>query len=130
MTKVITKKRTLKAIFLFVLMVLAIMGTTLTAFATNEYKGTVTTSTSWETLATSLTGFNCNVSVFNSSTGTDGIGILRADIRMLGKYDNVVWEESKACPGYGTRTFWCGPDVYTIQIRVAHGSGSAWAYGA
>ena len=123
-----TAKKSLKAALLIALLVFAMVGTTTTAFAANSYKGTITTSTSWKTLATSTTGFNCNVAVVNSSTGTDGLGILRADIRMLGKSGNVVWEESKACPGYGTRIFWCGPDVYTIQIKVKHSSGTAWAY--
>lgn len=124
----ITKKRTLKAMLSAVLLILLLIGTTTTAFAANSYNGTITTSTSWKTLATSTTGFNCNVAIFNSSTGTDGLGILRADIRMLGKSGNVVWQESKACPGYGTRIFWCGSDVYKIQIKVAHSSGTAKAY--
>ena len=110
------------------LMIVTVLCTTTKVFAKNSYKGTITTSTSWKTLATSTTGFNCNVAVVNASTGTDGLGILRADIRMLGKSGNVVWEESKACPGYGTRVFHCGSDVYTIQIKVAYGGGTAWAY--
>ena len=36
-------------------------------------------------LLIAISGFNRNVTVFNSSTGTDGLGILKADIRMLGK---------------------------------------------
>ena len=128
MTTTITHKRALKSIFVVALLVVSLFGVSTKAFAANSYNGTITTSTSWKTLATSTTGFNCNVAVVNSSTGTDGLGILRADIRMLGKSGNVVWEESKACPGYGTRIFWCGPDVYKIQINVAHSSGTAWAY--
>ena len=124
----ITKKKTFKTIILVTLLIIAVIATTTKTFAANSYNGTITTSTSWKTLATSTTGFNCNVAVFNSSTGTDGLGILRADIRMLGKSGNIVWEEAKACPGYGTRVFWCGPDVYKIQIRVAYAAGTARAY--
>ena len=111
MTTTITHKRALKSIFVVALLVVSLFGVSTKAFAANSYNGTITTSTSWKTLATSTTGFNCNVAVVNSSTGTDGLGILRADIRML-----------------GTRIFWCGPDVYKIQIKVAHSSGTAWAY--
>ena len=124
----ISKKKILKVAFLFVLLIVIAISTSTTAFAANSYNNTITTSTSWKTLATSTTGFNCNVAIFNSSTGNDGLGILRADIRMLGKSGNVVWEESKACPGYGTRVFWCGSNVYTIQIKVAYANGTARAY--
>lgn len=91
---------------------------------------TITTSTSWKTVITSSTGFNRWVGIHNWSTATDGLGILRADIRMLGKNGNVIWAEDKACPGYGSRAFWCGSDVYTIQIKVARGAGTAYAYPA
>lgn len=123
-----TAKRSMKLFAVIAIMLVAIMGTTVVAHAAETYNGTIVTSTTWKTLASSTTGFNRNVTVFNSSTGTDGLGILRADIRMLGKNGNVVWSEAKACPGYGTRQFWCGSDVYTIQIRVAHSSGTAYAY--
>lgn len=113
-------KKSIRATIVVAMMVISLLSTSKTAFAANSYNGTITTSTSWKTLATSTTGFNCNVAVFNSSTGTDGLGILRADIRMLGKNGNVIWEETKACPGYGTRIFRCGPDVYKIQIKVQH----------
>lgn len=121
-------KKALKPIFAIVLVLTVIICGTVTAHAEDTYYGTIVTSTSWKTLAKSTTGFNRNVTVFNSSTGTDGLGILRADIRMLGSSGNVVWEESKACPGHGTRQFWCGSDVYTIQIRVKYSSGTAYAY--
>ncbi|WP_413854683.1 hypothetical protein [Candidatus Ruminimicrobium bovinum] len=126
MTKTINK--TTKILLAVAFMFVAIMGTASKIYAADTYKGTIVTSTTWTTLAESTTGFNRNVTVFNSSTGTDGLGILRADIRMLGKNGNVVWSETKACPGYGTREFWCGSDVYKIQIRVAYASGTAYAY--
>lgn len=120
-------KKTSKLTLCLVAILVALLGTTITAYASNSYKGTITTSTEWKTLATSTSGFNCNVEVSNHSTGTDGLGILRADIQMLGRNGQRVWYEEKACPGYGSRVFWCGPDVYTIQIRVAYGNGTASA---
>ena len=88
----------------------------------------VTLSTSWKTIASSTSGFNCNIAVVSSVTGTDGIGAVRPDIRMLGRNDNVLWSEKNSCPGLGTRVYRCGPDVYKLQIRVSNGSGSARAY--
>ncbi len=77
----------------------------------NDYKGHYhNITTSWKTIATSTTGFNCNVYI--KCYGTD---LSRLNIRMLGKNGNVVWSENGAVPGLGSRTFWCGSDVYTIQ---------------
>ena len=122
------KKTSLKTIVMIAIMVIAVLAMTVTAYAADNYKGTITTSTSWKTLATSTSGFNRNVTVFNSSATLDGLGPIRADIRMLGRNGNVVWQENKACPGYGERTFWCGSDVYEIQIKLANGYGTARAY--
>lgn len=90
----------------------------------------LTTTTSWQTIATSSTGFNCNVFIKCMNTTTSGWGVVPSDIRMLGKSGNVVWSENGAVPGQGNRTFWCGSDVYTIQIRTQAGYGVAIAYQA
>ena len=121
-------KRILKVTTVITILLIVILNTTMVSYASESYLPTINTSTTWKTLATSTTGFNKNVTVFNWSTGTDGLGILRADIRLLGKNGNVVWSESKSCPGYGTRVYWCGTDVYTIQIKVLSGGGTARAY--
>lgn len=121
-------KKTFKLTSLIAFALMIVLIISIPAYADGPYYPTINTSTSWKTLAASTKGFNRNVAVFNMSTGTDSIGILRADIRMLGKTGNVVWQEEKACPGSGTRIFWCGPDVYKIQIKVANSSGTARAY--
>lgn len=84
--------------------------------------------TSWTTIAetSGSSGFNCNfqVSCLNTSfvPGTFAT-VSPTDIRMLGKNGNVVWEESGAVAGLGSRVFWCGSDVYKIQARCQYGSG-------
>ena len=67
MTTTITHKRALKSIFVVALLVVSLFGVSTKAFAANSYNGTITTSTSWKTLATSTTGFNCNVAVVDSN---------------------------------------------------------------
>ena len=120
-------KKSLKLIIIAFVMIISLFGLSITACAAETYQGTIITSTSYKTIAYSTNGFNRNVKVFNASTSTDGLGILRADIRMLDRYGNIVWEEKKACPGYGSRVFWCGSNVYKIQIKVAYGKGTARA---
>ncbi len=87
-------------------------------------------NTSWKTIASSTTGFNCDVWIASYNLGTIGLVVAPSDIRMLGKSGNVVWQESGAVAGNGAqRQFWCGSDVYTIQIRTQTGTGTAYAYG-
>lgn len=87
-------------------------------------------NTSWKTIASSTTGFNCNVWIASYNLGTIGLSIAPSDIRMLDKSGNVLWQESGAVAGTGAqRQFWCGSDVYTIQIRTQTGTGTAYAYG-
>lgn len=87
-------------------------------------------TTSWKTIASSTTGFNCNVWIASYNTGTIGLIVAPSDIRMLGRSGNVVWQESGAVAGNGAqRQFWCGSDVYTIQIKTQTGTGMAYAYG-
>lgn len=95
----------------------------------NNYVSWLNLTTSWQTIATSTTGFGCNVAIVCSTTATDGFGPLKADVRMLDKSGNVLWSESKSCPGTGTkRIYECGSDVYKIQVKVVTGGGTAWAY--
>ena len=117
-------KKIKPAIAIFIALLVVLTFSTLRVHAA----GQITTATYWKTLITSSSGFDRNVSVYNSSDSFDGLGILRADIQMLDSNDNVVWEEERSTPGNGTRVYWCGPDVYKIQIKVAYGSGvaSAW----
>ena len=57
-----------------------------------------------------------------------GLQVVPSNIRMLGKNGNVLWEESGAIAGQGSRIFICGSDVYTIQIKPQSGTGAAYAY--
>lgn len=120
------KFNVLTAVLCTVLLV-GTLGNAMSVSAAESYN-TVTLSTSWKTIASSTTGFNCNVTISAMATGTDGLGIIRPDIRMLDNNGSVVWSESKSCPGYGTRTYSCGSNVYKIQIKVANGAGTAYAY--
>lgn len=74
--------------------------------------GTYTTVAS---MSTSGNGFNRNVTLECSNINV----FHHNDVRMLDKYDNVIWEEYGAVGYNGTRTFWCGSNVYKIQVRVA-----------
>lgn len=58
---------------------------------------------------------NRNVSVYCYNTNS----LQHNDIRMLDSSGNVVWEEYGAIDYSGSRTFWCGSNVYRIQIRVS-----------
>lgn len=105
----------------------ASMGNTITPFS-NQYKSGINISTSWKTIATSTTGFGCNVYIKCMNTTLDGLTVVPSDIRMLGKNGNVLWSENGAIPGQGSRIFVCGKDVYTIQIRTQAGVGVAYSH--
>lgn len=86
-----------------------------------ESAGVAIYSTKWTTIATSTTGFNCNVEVNTLNAALPSTN----HIRMLGKGGNVVWEENSAIGFSASRVFWCGSDVYEIQIRCSSGVGTA-----
>ena len=44
---------------------------------------------------------------------------MHADVRMYGKYNNLLWEEYGVVDYGSSRTFICGTDVYKVQIRLA-----------
>ena len=100
------------------------------SFPYSSLANSLNTTTSWKTIATSNTGFSCNVFIKCMNTTTSGWGVVPSDVRMLGKNGNVVWTENGAVPCQGDRTFWCGYDVYTIQIRTQAGYGVAIAHQA
>lgn len=95
----------------------------------SSQSNTYVSSSSWKTVASSTTGFNCNVVV-----GGSVLGNYYMDVRMLDKNGNVVWSEENAFSTIGgnggTRTFWCGSDIYYIQVKGHNGNGIAWAYPA
>ena len=80
-------------------------------------------SYSWATVASSTKGFNTDVYV-----SIDNDSVTRNDIRMLDRYGRVVWEQEGAMGmGQYNAKFWCGPDVYKVQIRTQSGRGVAFA---
>lgn len=40
------------------------------------------------------------------------------DVRMRDINGNIVWEEYGAIGYNGSRTFWCGDNVYSIEVRI------------
>jgi len=117
-----------KSLIVVIVLILGLFGNVISVSAAQNYN-TVLLSTSWKTIASSSTGFNCKVAVSSMTTGTiNNIQAVNPDIRMLGRNGNVVWSENSSTPGLSTRVYNCGSDVYTIQIRVSNGSGTARAY--
>ena len=57
-------------------------------------------------------GREITIAMYNNSWGVTN------DVRMLDRNGNVVWEEMSAIGADGVRTFWCGPDVRKIQVKV------------
>lgn len=120
-------KKFLTASLLIAVLLVGLIGSTTIVQAANRYKS-INLSKNWTDIAISTSGFNCNVTISCLVTGTDGLGAIRADVRMLNSSGTVVWSESKSCPGLGSRTYWCGSNVYKVQVRVATGGGTARAY--
>lgn len=84
----------------------------------------------WKTLATSTTGFNCNVIISCSNLSFLSNGKLaKGLVRMIGRNGNVLWTSpaEEGVPGQGSRVYWCGSDVYRIEIKTQTGGGCAWA---
>lgn len=93
----------------------------------NSYKnGVAINSSSWTTIATSTSGFNCNVYIYSLNAYAGAT----THVRMLGRSDNTVWYESSAIGYQSSRTFWCGPDVYTIQVKTSAGGSSVYCHQA
>jgi hypothetical protein len=86
----------------------------------------VTIFRDWTTVRTAPTsnpiGINRNIGirVFNHCTSQVN------DIRMLGRNGQIVWQENNTIGNAGQRIFWCGPDVYTIQLRYRIVGYSPW----
>lgn len=96
-----------------------------TSTFSNNYSsgGVYVDSKSWKTIATSSTGFNCNVKI--ASLGTS---ITTVDIQMLGKSGNVLWCEYESFGSSSSRVYWCGSDVYKIQAKYHYGNGTIICY--
>ncbi len=92
-------------------------------YSNKFYSGINISSNQWTTIATSTSGFNCNVYVKCMNTTLDGLRVVGTNIRMLGRNGNVIWSENEAVAGQGSRVFWCGSDIYTIQASPRAGLG-------
>ena len=144
-------KRMGKTMALIALAIMMVFGSTLSAYAaTNEVvveensvveseettvqPRSVNISTSWTTVlsvsTSSSKGINSNVTISATTFTYNGLlSTVPCDIRLLGKTGDVLWSQDDAIPGSGANTvFWCGSDVYTVQIRTTAGNGiaSAW----
>ena len=62
------------------------------------------------------------------NTTLDELHVVGTNIRMLGKSGNVIWSENEAVAGQGSRVFWCGSDIYTIQASPKAGSGVIYCH--
>lgn len=109
-------RKKIKVTILVLAMMLGIIGTSTVALASESFKH-VNASSTWTTIATNTEGFNCNVKITGYLMDLGA----RIDVRMLGKSGNVLWSEDNSSPGLASRVYYCGPDVYTIQVRVDPG---------
>jgi hypothetical protein len=111
-----TAKRVL-AIALVAVVVSALMASAVFAL------GNQTITTSWTTVSNGTGGGGHNryvaIQVSNLNAGQ------RNDVRMLGQSGNVVWSEEGAIGNMSERTFWCGLDVYQVQVKVSNGLATA-----
>ena len=89
------------------------------ATCSNHYEsGGIVVGSTWKTVASSTTGFNCNVKV--SSLGTT---LGKVDVRLLGKKGNVLWSQYESFGTLGYGIYWCGSDVYKIQVKYHSSNG-------
>lgn len=74
-------------------------------------------SISWTTVATSSTGFGCNVQINTQNTATSYVSV-----RMLDSTGTIErWIEINAIPFNKSRVFYCGTDVHIIQVKCVSG---------
>lgn len=93
----------------------------------NHYESGVIVGSTWKKVASSTTGFNCNVKI--ASLGTT-LGTV--DVRLLGKNGNVLWTDYESFGSLAYGIYWCGPDVYQIQVKYhsSNGKGTINTYPA
>ena len=76
---------------------------------------------SWTTVAESQNGFGKNVTISADAA------LSYTSIRRLGRNGNVLWIERDTFKVLGeTKTFWCGKDVYKVQLINARGGRSVF----
>lgn len=92
----------------------------------NSFENGAVITTSWQTVATSTTGFNCDVYIKCMNTGTIGWQVSPTDIQLLDRHGNVVWSQKGAVAGQGDAIFWCGSNIYEIQAKTQTGKGTIY----
>ena len=86
---------------------------------------TLTSSDGWKTIHHCIDkGLNRNVTISITATSVNKYGLDDADIRMLSKSGRVLWTGKVKAAGF--QKFWCGSDVYTLQIRIPNGVTSVY----
>lgn len=87
-------------------------------------------NTSWTTVLSSSSGFNRDVYIQATTFTYNGlVTTVPCDIRMLDKNGNVLWTGTGSVPGQNQKvSFWCGSDVYKVQIRTQAGNGIVYAW--
>lgn len=87
---------------------------------------TLTASEGWVTLYhCSSRGLNRNVNINVNAASLNGLRLADAQIRMIGKDGRVLWT-GKVPNDNQFHKFWCGSDVYKIQVRIPNGAGSVY----
>ncbi len=90
------------------------------ALRTTHRNRTTIDSTRWTTVAESSKGFNCNVYISISNNM-----VSRTGIRMLNRRGKILWQSDDAIAFNQYRAqFWCGSDVYKIQLTTNSGGAS------
>ncbi len=124
-------KNTKKFFVIVAIVLMMLIGTSLTAFASGSGKDAnypystnhkLAIDSGWKEIASSDTGFNCKVYIYtiNYTTANNDIIMFDADY-------NVVWYEEAAITMSNSRTFDCGSNVHHILIRTQLGTGHAFA---
>ncbi len=85
-----------------------------------ERSSLITVNTSWKTVLQTNSGFSRTITISFTATNSNDY----CNVRFLGKNGNVVWTKNNAIQGNGIPvSFWCGADVYKIQICTSTGTG-------
>lgn len=105
------KKNAKRLIATLVLVVALIATVSITAFAVSY---NVTLSGTYTEVVGSGQCSNRYVTITCYNTNS----LQHQDVKMLDSSGNTLWEEYGAIDYSDTRTFWCGSNVYSIEVRI------------
>lgn len=126
-------KKMTKRFVAVVLMFMMALSLTVTAFAATHYpynSGNMCdiSSSSWYNIATADTsgnGIDHWVRIFNETRTVASLNReANCYVRFLGKNGDVLYNTTM--PGNSSDLFWCGSDVYKIQVKTEAGKGNAY----